>query len=108
MRGHQQAIGAIQLLSIIIEKYPDYRSPIVDALDELNQSSVHLDFGLTFALSVLIISIAAAVVRPRVTVEENTEKNEHEEKTVRKTDIQVQGVDDIASVIKAVLPFIPK
>jgi hypothetical protein len=100
--------AAIQLLSIIIEKYPDYRSPIVDALDELNQSSVHLDFGLTFALSVLIISIAAAVVRPRVTVEENIEKNEHEEKTVRKTDIQVQGVDDIASVIKAVLPFIPK
>jgi hypothetical protein len=100
--------AAIQLLAIIIEKYPDYRSSIVDALDELNQSSVHLDFGLTFALSVLIIAIAAAIVRPRVTVEEKTEKNEHEEKTERRTDIQVQGVDDIASVIKAVLPFIPK
>lgn len=100
--------AAIQLLTLIIEKYPDYRSSIVGALDELNQSSVHLDFGLTFALSVLIIAIAAAVVRPRVTVEENTVKNEHEEKIERKVDVQVQGVDDIASVIKAVLPFIPK
>jgi len=99
--------GVVQFLVAVAEASPELAPVIQDALAELDHPNETLDFGLSaFVAGTLVLAIAAAIIRPRVTIQEEEQSTEKttEKKTTRV--YEVQGVNDIIGVIRAALPFL--
>lgn len=88
---------------------------ITNSLVDLNKEEVKLDFGISLAMCIIVPAIAAAILRPRVGRNIHVEKEVIrkpngeiiEKETKDETaDYEIQGVNDIANVLKAVLPFL--
>ncbi len=76
---------------------------VTGALTETQHRKPNLDGGISaFALGLLVISIAGAILRPKIDYESEVKKG-HER---RKFTFRIEGVKNIEKVIKAVLPFL--
>lgn len=98
---------AVQFLVAVVETSPEYAQLIQDALSELDHLTETLDFGVTaFVAGVLVLAIAAAIVRPRVVFEEEEQSTGKTIKKKKKIVAEVKGVSDIIGVIRAASPFL--
>lgn len=88
-------------LLALYDNVPDLRPRIASELDTAELRPETLDFGVTL-MGLVVVSVAAAIMRPRVKVH----KKSSGDTTESTTEVEVRGVDDIGTVLKAVLPFI--
>lgn len=97
----------VQFLVAVAETFSEHAQVIQDALVELDYPTETLDFGATaFVAGVMVLAIAAAIVRPRVVIEEEEQRTGRNTKKKKKKVVEVKGVDDIIGVIRAALPFL--
>lgn len=88
---------------------------ISSSIEDLNREEVKLDFGMSLALCIIVPAIAVAILRPKagrskhveteVTLKPNGEMIVKETKD-ETSSYEIQAADDIANVLKAVLPFL--
>lgn len=94
-----------QFLILVVEQFPEYRKAVTEALDELNAENITLDFGLSaIALNALVLAVAAAIIRPRVTYSEKSGEGTGE----KHFEFDIRGVKDISAMLKPLLSFIGK
>lgn len=99
------------LLLAIYDSVPDIRPAIDGALNTAALTDETLDFGLTALVAVLVVAVAAAIMRPRVTVatqKDGTKKKKNKKKKNQKktTTVEIRGIQDIGNVLQAILPFL--
>lgn len=93
---------AIDLLTIIIEEFPEHHQIVIDALDEIDEldTQATLDFGITpFALNALVIAVAIAIARPQI----NLKLQKKGENYVFELDSRFQGSNEMPSKIKRLI-----
>jgi hypothetical protein len=82
---------------------PENARIVREAISEAKSAAPKLDLGVGFfALNVLVIAIAGAVLRPSINYESEIGKDGSGK---RKFSLKLQGVKNIENVIKTVLPF---
>ena len=105
----------INFLAVIAGVSSECNRIITNSLEDLNKEEVKLDFGISLALCIIVPAIAAAILRPKVGrsahVETEVTQTPNGEMIVKETkdetaSYEIQGTDDIANVLKAVLPFL--
>jgi hypothetical protein len=105
----------INFLAVIAIVSSECNRTITDSLADLKTEDVKLDFGISLAMCIIVPAIAAAILRPKVGrsthVETEVTRKPNGEMIVKETkdktaSIEIQGADDIANVLKAVLPFL--
>jgi hypothetical protein len=94
--------GEAQPLIVIAQTLPEYQQILSEAIDEAIAQRTKLDFGLSLALGTLVVAIAAAIVRPRVVVQQK-KSGKTSELNVK---VEFQGAKDLGGLIKSVLPFL--
>ncbi len=81
---------------------PDLQADINAALGAAVLNADTLDFGATALLSLLVVSVSAAILRPRVRVEKEVDG----QRSRLRVDVEVQGIENVGEVVKAILPFL--
>jgi hypothetical protein len=96
-------VSAKQFLLAVAAVSSQHAAMIEAGLNEVEASGPKLDFGVSaFALNMLVMAIAGAVLRPRLKWTSEAGPN-----GVRKEfSFVIEGVDEIEKVIKAVFPFL--
>lgn len=100
--------GAITFLTVVAEAFPEYAEFLEQEITQLGQLDTTLGTGSnSFVASLLIIALATAIVRPNVEFERSlTVTADGEKQEIVKVKVEGTGVDDIAEVLKAALPFV--
>ncbi len=100
--------GAINFLIVVAEIFPEYAQIIEQELIQLEQQPTKLGSGAnSFVANILIIALATAIILPDVEIEHSlvTVGEEKQEETT-KIKVEGTGMEDIAAVLKAALPFV--
>jgi hypothetical protein len=100
--------GAINFLTVITEIFPEYANLLKQEIMQLEQLDTTLGPGSNrWVASILVIAIATSIVRPNVEFERSiTTTAGGETKEMVKVKVEGTGIDDIAEVLKAALPFV--
>jgi len=98
--------GAIQFLIVVAEVLPEYAQIIDQALMQLEKQPTKLGSGKnSFVANILIIALATAIILPNVEIEYSLVTADEEKKEIIKIKVE-NGMDDIAAVLQAALPFV--
>lgn len=100
--------GAINFLTVVAEVFPEYAEFLEQEIRQLGQLDTTLGTSSnSFVASLLIIALATAIVRPNVEFERSLNVTaDGEKQEIVKVKVEGTGVDDIAEVLKAALPFV--
>ncbi len=98
------SVSARSVLLAFYENVPDLEPQIANALESaaLDDETLIIDLGASALLSLLVISVSAGIMRPRVRVEKEVEGD----RSRTRVDVEVRGIKNIGKVVKAILPFI--
>ena len=102
MPAPPEARSARIVLLALYDNVQDIREPIGEALEQAALDQETLDFGVSALLTVLVLGVATAIMRPRVSVEKKTEGDRSESKVV----VEARGISNIEDVVRALLPFL--
>ncbi len=99
--------GAINFLIVVAEVFPEYAQIIEQALIQLEQQPTKLGSGAnSFVANILIIALATAIILPDVEIERSLVTVGEEKQETIKIKVEGTGMEDIAAVLKAALPFV--
>lgn len=102
---------ARSVLLALYDNIDDLRPVISNALDAAALSRDTLDFGVTALAAFVIIGVCAAIMRPRVKIEETSKVTENHDgsKTTEKRKVfeaEIRGVRNPQDLLRAILPFL--
>jgi hypothetical protein len=98
---------AYAVLLALVDETPAIRPALERALPALNRERATLDFGLSLGLGVLVVALGGALLRPRFHRERTEEVNADGSRRIQEaTTVELQGVEDVGTVIKELLPFV--
>ena len=99
--------GAINFLIVIAEVFPKYAQIIKLALIQLEHQPTKLGSRAnSFVANILIVALATAIILPNVEIESSTVTVGEQKQETIKIKVEGTGMEDIAAVLKAALPFV--
>jgi hypothetical protein len=106
VEGTQEADPRIVLVTVA-DEVPDLQPAMAAAITAASRDNTTLDAGMTLAVGLIVVALAGAILRPRVTRNSRELRDENGRTEVEKTlTAEVRGIDDPTTLLKALIPFL--
>lgn len=107
---HVESAQEADLRAVLVtmaDQVPELHPAMAAAIAAAGREDMTLDAGLAFELGVIVVALAGAILRPRVTLNRREQSDEHDRTEVEETlTAEIRGIKDLAELLKALIPFL--